>query len=194
MVLTSSSNRKCTLSAEDRQILLTLAMTSIEKGVHGGKLRIKSADYPASLQERRASFVTITVVEELRGCIGSLEAKRGLAVDVIKNARGAAFNDPRFPALTAGEFDDLHVHISVLSPPEALAFASEEDLIQRLRPKIDGVILEEGSSRATFLPSVWESLPDPHKFLQQLKRKAGLPADHWSATMTVQRYTTESIS
>jgi AmmeMemoRadiSam system protein A len=125
--------------------------------------------------------VTIKVADELRGCIGSIEPRRILVIDVVKNAHAAAFSDPRFPALTKEEFEHLHAHISVLGPCEAIAFTSEEDLLRRLRPGIDGVILEEGASRATYLPSVWETLPDPYEFLTQLKLKAGLPKDYWSA-------------
>ncbi|MFQ6023566.1 MAG: AmmeMemoRadiSam system protein A [Acidiferrobacterales bacterium] len=194
MAPTSWTDNEGTLPAEDRQTLLVLARTSIERGLQGEELRIDLVDYSERLQVPRASFVTIRVVEELRGCIGSLEATHGLAVDVVRNAHAAAFSDPRFPALTMREFTDLQVHISVLSAPESLSFASEDDLIQQLRPQIDGVILEEGTCRATYLPSVWEALPDPREFLQQLKRKAGLPPDHWSEKIKVQRYTTESIS
>lgn len=194
MAPTSLSKSGSTLSLEDRQTLVQLALASIEKGLDGKTLRVEPADYAPALQEPGASFVTIKVVDELRGCIGSLEATHSLAVDVVYNAHAAAFNDPRFPALARLEFEDLRVHISVLSPPEPVEFTSEADLIRQLRPGIDGLILQEGSYRATYLPAVWESLPDPHEFLRQLKRKAGLSSDHWSDKITVQRYTTESIS
>jgi AmmeMemoRadiSam system protein A len=171
-----------------------LAYASIESGLHGNSLRVDPAEHSPSLQQAGASFVTIKVADELRGCIGSIEPRRILVIDVVKNAHAAAFSDPRFPALTKEEFEHLHAHISVLGPCEAIAFTSEEDLLRRLRPGIDGVILEEGASRATYLPSVWETLPDPYEFLTQLKLKAGLPKDYWSANVTVRRYTIESIS
>ncbi|MEE8635961.1 MAG: AmmeMemoRadiSam system protein A [Acidiferrobacterales bacterium] len=189
----SSSNTGSMLSPADRQALLQLAETSIKTGLGGDRLRIDPAEYSPSLQQPGASFVTIKVRHELRGCIGTLECERVLAIDVVQNAYAAAFRDPRFSPLTAPEFEHLHVHVSVLGRPESIEFASERDLIQQLRPGVDGVILQEGSYRATFLPAVWESLPDPNEFMQQLKCKAGLSADHWSDKITVQRYTTESI-
>ena len=182
------------LTSGDQQDLLKLAADSIEMGLKGTQLEVDLAVCSRALRDLGASFVTINVRDELRGCIGSLEIKRALAIDVVKNARAAAFDDPRFSALTQEEFENLHIHISVLSSPETIECASEDELVRQLRPGIDGVILEDGASRATYLPSVWEVLPDPHKFLQQLKRKAGLSLDHWSETMKVQRYTTECIS
>jgi AmmeMemoRadiSam system protein A len=183
-----------TLSRGDQQDLLKLAADSIEMGLKGTQLELDLVVYSRALRDPGASFVTINVRDQLRGCIGSLEIKRALAIDVVKNARAAAFDDPRFGALTQEEFENLHIHISVLSSPETIECASEDELMRQLRPRIDGVILEDGASRATYLPSVWEVLPDPQKFLQQLKHKAGLSMDHWSETMKVQRYTTECMS
>lgn len=183
-----------TLSSGDQQDLLRLAVDSIEMGLKGTQLEVDLIVYSRALRDPGASFVTINVRDQLRGCIGSLEIKRALAVDVVKNARAAAFDDPRFGALTQEEFENLHIHISVLSPPETIECASQDELVRQLRPRIDGLILEDGASRATYLPSVWEALPDPQKFLQQLKQKAGLSLDHWSDTIKVQRYTTECMS
>lgn len=183
-----------TLSSGDQQDLLKLAADSIEMGLKDTQLEVDLIVYSRALRDPGASFVTINVRDQLRGCIGSLEIKRALAIDVVKNARAAAFDDPRFGALSQEEFENLHIHISVLSSPETIECASEDELVRQLRPRIDGVILEDGASRATYLPSVWEALPDPQKFLQQLKRKAGLSLDHWSETMKVQRYTTECMS
>ncbi len=183
-----------TLSSGDQHDLLELAADSIEMGLKGTQLEVDLAVYSRVLRDSGASFVTINVGDQLRGCIGSLAIKRALAIDVVKNARAAAFDDPRFSALTQEEFENLHIHISVLSSPETIECASEDELVRRLRPGIDGVILEDGASRATYLPSVWEALPDPQQFVQQLKCKAGLSSDHWSETMKVQRYTTESMS
>ncbi len=183
-----------TLSSGDQQDLLKLAADSIEMGLKGTQLEVDLTVYSGALRDPGASFVTINVRDQLHGCIGSLEIKRALVIDVVKNARAAAFDDPRFSTLTQEEFEDLHIHISVLSSPETIECASEDELVRQLRPGIDGVILEDGASRATYLPSVWETLPDPQKFLRQLKCKAGLSLDHWSETMKVQRYTTKCMS
>jgi len=122
-----------------------------------------------------------------------LEARRPLAEDVVQNAFAAAFGDPRFPPVTEPEVDKLDIHISVLSPLEEMHFASEADLLRQIRPGIDGLVLEDGPYRGTFLPAVWESLPDKRDFLRHLKIKAGLPPDYWSNTLRVWRYTTEMI-
>ncbi|MFQ5937176.1 MAG: AmmeMemoRadiSam system protein A [Acidiferrobacterales bacterium] len=193
MARTSSSRPDQGLSSQDRGTLLQLARASIETGLRGGKLQVDPAGHSSSLQRQGASFVTVKISDELRGCIGSIEPRRVLVIDVVRNAYSAAFHDPRFPALTEEEYLQLDVHISVLSRPEPMMFSSEADLIQQLRPGTDGLILEEGTCRATYLPVVWASLPDPHEFLEQLKRKAGLPPSHWSENIKVRRYTTESI-
>jgi AmmeMemoRadiSam system protein A len=132
---------------------------------------------PENLWRDAACFVTLTKHGQLRGCIGSLEAHQPLVLDVRDNAIGAAFRDPRFPPVSADELDDLHVEISVLSRPEPLSYDSPDDLIAKLRPGVDGLVIERGWNRATFLPQVWEKLSDPHEFLQHLCRKAYLPAD-----------------
>lgn len=181
-------------TSQHKRQLLELAGASIRKGLCGESLTIRHADYPEPLREPRATFVTLHVDAGLRGCIGTLEARRPLVEDIVVNARAAAFEDPRFPALTWPEFERLDIHISVLSLPELVPFESEEDLLRRLRPHVDGLILEEGLRRGTFLPSVWEQLPEAREFLCQLKRKAGLPADYWSRHIRIRRYTAESIS
>jgi len=126
--------------------------------------------------------------EQLRGCIGSLQALRPLGADVAENARGAAFRDPRFPALTAHEWPECRVEVSLLSAPKPVRFADEDDLLAQLRPGEDGVILEADGRRGTFLPQVWESLPEPRAFLRELARKAGVPADARLARCRVSRY------
>ncbi len=141
--------------------------------------------------QKRATFVTLTIGGQLRGCIGMLEACRPLAEDVANNAYAAAFEDPRFPPLTKKEFEKLEIHISVLSPPEEMLFSSEEDLLRQIRPGIDGLILQEGFRRGTFLPSVWGELPEKELFWAHLKLKAGLSAAYWADTVRVFRYTTE---
>ena len=113
--------------------------------------------------------------------------------DVAENAFAAAFRDPRFPPLRPDEYPRLEYHISILNPPEPMTVTSEADLLQQLRPGVDGLVLIEGARRATFLPSVWEQLPDPRQFLAHLKMKAGLPADYWSDSLRFERYTVEEF-
>ena len=141
------------------------------------------------LAEPGASFVTLTRQGELRGCIGTLEAHRPLGLDVRENAVAAAFRDPRFMPLTRVEFDEIRVEVSVLSPSEVLVVASEEHALATLRPNVDGVVFEYRHYRSTFLPQVWEQLPEPAEFMAHLKRKAGLPADFWAEEVRLSRYT-----
>jgi len=143
------------------------------------------------LQETAATFVTLKLDGELRGCIGSIEAVRPLAEDVRANARAAAFRDPRFPPVDPDEVLGLEVEVSVLSPRERLAVASEAEALAALRPGIDGVLLEYDGRRATFLPQVWEAIPDPGVFLSQLRLKADLPAGFWHPAICLSRYTVE---
>jgi len=173
--------------------LLQVARGSIAHGLRRGKpLPVDPGEYPEVLQRLRASFVTLHLRGQLRGCIGVLEAIRPLVDDVAKNAYAAAFSDPRFEPLREAERQGLDIHISVLSPSEPMRFTSEQDLVRQVRPGVDGLILADGSRRGTFLPSVWESLPDRESFLRHLKLKAGLPPDYWSETIQVSRYTAES--
>ena len=183
------------LDADSRQILLAVAAESITQGIRQGTpLNIQADNYPESVRAVGACFVTLHTQGELRGCIGSLEAYRPLVTDVADNAYAAAFRDPRFTPLRAEELPELDVHISVLGPAEPLKVRDEADLIDQLRPGIDGLILQERDRRGTFLPSVWASLPDPAQFVRHLKRKAGLADDYWSDSIQVWRYTTESFS
>jgi AmmeMemoRadiSam system protein A len=146
------------------------------------------------LRAEGACFVTLTRQGRLRGCIGSVRARRPLYDDVWANARAAALADPRFPPLTAAELPETRIEVSLLSPPAPLpAAASEEEALAALRPGVDGIILEYGGeAHATFLPQVWESLPAPRDFLAHLKHKAGLPTDFWSPALRLQRYTVTS--
>ena len=180
---------------QDGQQLIQLAKDSIQHGLqHGKPAPVDSDKYDSLLKQPRASFVTLQIAGQLRGCIGSLQASRPLIEDVSHNAFAAAFRDPRFPPLQADEYDDLEYHVSILGLPEPMAFKSEEDLISQLRVGVDGLILEDLGHRGTFLPSVWESLPKPKQFWQHLKAKAGLSQDHWSDTLKVSRYTTQAFS
>lgn len=182
------------LNKVSQQRLLELAKSSIQHGLQTGRpLKINLDDYPEELTERRATFVTLEINHQLRGCIGMLEAVRPLAEDISENAFSAAFYDPRFPPLEAYELNDLEIHLSILTPVEEIAFISEQDLIAKLQPGIDGLILLEGCRRGTFLPSVWESLPEPKQFLSHLKQKAGLSLDYWSDNIRAYRYKAEII-
>ena len=143
----------------------------------------------AYLTQPGACFVTLTLKGALRGCIGSLVAHRPLIDDVRHNACAAAFSDPRFTPLARGEFAATRVEVSLLDAPQPMVFAGEADLLGQLRPLIDGVTIEHGAHRATFLPQVWETLPRPRDFFEQLKAKAGLPRDLWDEQMKVSRYT-----
>jgi len=130
-----------------------------------------------SLQENGASFVTLIKDRKLRGCIGSLEAKRPLIEDIISNAKSAAFRDPRFSKLTREELDMIDIEVSILTKPKLLAYTDIEDLKTKIIPNIDGVILKLNSNQATFLPQVWEELPTFENFFGHLLNKANLPMD-----------------
>lgn len=193
--ISSADNASRPLDRAERETLLELARRSIRHGLEQGTpLSIDVADYPPRLQAQRAVFVTLNRLGQLRGCIGHLEAVQPLVNDVGDNAFAAAFRDPRFPPLATAELEGLEIHISVLSPPSAMSFTSEADLLGQLQPGVDGLILEDGPHRGTFLPSVWEQLPIAADFLRQLKRKAGLTPGYWSETLKVSRYHTESFS
>lgn len=182
------------LNEAQRLHLLELAKASIQHGLQTGKpLKIKLADYPSELQAQRASFVTLHINHKLRGCMGVVEAIRPLAEDIAQNAYAAAFKDSRLPPLAAHELKDLEIDLSLLTPTEPMSFTSEQDLLSQLRPGLDGLVLQEGHCRGTFLPSVWDSLPKPKEFLNHLKQKAGLPPDYWSDTIRICRYGTEYI-
>jgi AmmeMemoRadiSam system protein A len=167
------------------RVLLTIARSAIAGQL--GLPRSSDASH-AALMQPAATFVTLRHAGELRGCIGTIRAVRPLGVDVRENAVAAAFRDPRFPPLAAAAFEETSVEVSLLSADERLEVRDEEDLVARLRPGVDGVILEFGRHRATFLPQVWEALADPRAFLAALKRKAGLPEDFWSPGVKVFRY------
>ena len=165
--------------------LLALARNAI--AARFGQATTTPADLP-ELHAKGATFVTLTQRGQLRGCIGSLEAWRPLREDVQQNALAAAFRDPRFDPLGAEELPLTRVEVSLLTPAAPLSFVSEADALAQLRPNIDGVILTAGSRRSTFLPQVWEQLPDPAVFMAHLKQKAGLPATYWGADVRLERY------
>jgi AmmeMemoRadiSam system protein A len=181
-----------TLDGSQRRTLLELGRESITRGLESGRL----APWPAppddrGLAVRRATFITLHRDGELRGCCGTLDARAAVAEDVWRNAWASAFADPRFLPLMPHEYAGLELQISVLSPLEPMAAACEDALIETLRPQVDGLVLEAGAQRATFLPAVWEQVPEPRKFVLELKRKAGWSAHHWPAGLRAYRYTTE---
>nr|WP_298719699.1 AmmeMemoRadiSam system protein A [uncultured Steroidobacter sp.] len=182
------------LSPAQRSELLSLARASIEASLQFGERAPYDGPPPhAELIRPGASFVTLRVGLELRGCCGSIEATRPLHIDVWNNAYASAFSDPRFPPLTPGEWNATGIEISVLSEPSPCYVRTEAELLETLRPGIDGVILQAGARRCTFLPAVWEQLPSPREFIRHLKLKAGWPVDVWPADMQVWLYTAESF-
>ena len=182
-----------TIAPADRSELLRLARESIEAGLQRGRLAPLPATFPPTLSAERATFVTLRVESTLRGCCGSIEPRFALAEDVWRNAWASAFADPRFPALTPHEYCGVRLHISVLTPLVRLPVTREEELIASLRAGIDGIVLQLGASRATFLPAVWETIPDPRDFVSHLKVKAGWPRTFWSPQIRIWRYETESF-
>ncbi len=168
------------------QALVVLARNAIAARLGMAEAR---APYHPALDRPGATFVTLMLEDELRGCVGSLEPRRALSADVGANAVAAAFRDPRFPPLAAREFPPTSVEVSLLSPQEALAFADEDEFVRQLRRGVDGIVLSHGHHRATFLPQVWETLPEPRQFVAALKRKAGLREDFWAPDVKAARYT-----
>jgi len=177
------------LSESDREQLLEIARRSIESGLAGDNaLQLGNESSSGSLSIGLSSFVTLTRSGTLRGCVGSLEPSGPLAQSVADSAFKAAFRDSRFAPLEAGEFEGLRIEISVLSQLEPLAVTNRADLMNRLRPGEDGLLLQDGNYRATFLPKMWGMFSNPEKFLDRLLVKAGLPGDYWSETISFKRY------
>ncbi len=145
-------------------------------------------EYPEPLRQNGASFVTLNRVGRLRGCIGTIDAHRPLCADIAANAIGSGFFDTRFTPLTPDDLNGLTISISVLTPKTERNFAGEEELLDLIRPQIDGLVIADGNMRAVYLPSVWEQIPDKRQFLTQLKLKAGMTADHWSPNFKAWTY------
>lgn len=168
------------LTDEEKQVLLRLAREALQQGVASHRLpAIKLDDLTPALRADGASFVTLTIAGQLRGCIGALEPYQPLAQDVCEHAVAAALEDPRFPPVVPAEIDRIEIEISRLTLPNDLEYSDPEDLIKRLRPGIDGVILRDGFRRATFLPQVWEKIPDKAEFMDNLCYKMGEAPDTW---------------
>lgn len=168
------------------QILLPIARAAIARELGQPAAAAEDAEW---LCEHGATFVTLKQGEQLRGCIGSLQAYRPLLHDVKSNAVAAAFRDPRFAPLRASELDMTRIEVSLLSRQEPMAFEDEAHALAQLRPGIDGIVFEYGYHHSTFLPQVWEDLPDPVEFMAHLKHKAGLPPDFWENGVKLARYT-----
>lgn len=191
---TAHAPEAASLSPVLRQQALRLAAEALNRRARNGRApTVSLPSFPAPLQGMGAAFVTLTRDERLRGCIGSLKAHRPLAEDIAANAVKAGFEDPRFRPVTPDDLPGMGLEIALLSQPAAMRFRDEADLISQLRPGRDGLILQDGQHRSTFLPKVWESLETPDAFLNALKVKARLPKDHWSPTVRVSRYVTESF-
>ncbi len=183
------------LNPAHRQQLLAIARDSIATGLREGRsLCVSLQDFPEVFQAQRGVFVTLTQRDALRGCIGSMQSSDPLAQAVADSAFAAAFRDPRFPQLAQYEFEQTRVEISILSAMEPVEAADRASLLARLSPGADGILLEEGHHRSTFLPKVWEQLPDPERFFDQLLAKAGLPQGHWSSALRFWRYSTLCFS
>ena len=168
------------LSLEEQQTLLRMAREAMECGVRGKKLApLDERSLSTHLREQGASFVTLTIRGQLRGCIGALEAYQPLAKDVREHAIAAALEDPRFPPVREDELSRIQLEVSRLTRPRPLEYTDAADLLSKLRPHVDGVILRDGSRRATFLPQVWEKIPDPAEFLDNLCYKMGASDHTW---------------
>jgi AmmeMemoRadiSam system protein A len=184
------------LSHQDKKDLLELARGSILAVIRGqDPPEIDLSDLSPALREQGACFVTLKLTGRLRGCVGSLEAEQPLALEVQEKAVCAAFKDFRFSPLREQEYPDLRIEISCLTPPEPLIYQKPAELVERLKPGQDGVILSDGARKATFLPQVWEKLPTPEEFLSRLCLKMGARADLWKRkTMLVKTYQVEKFS
>ena len=168
------------LTLEEQQILLRLARDSMERGVRHEKLPpLDHASLTPRLREEGSSFITLSVRGQLRGCIGGLEPYQSLAEDVREHAVAAALEDPRFPAVSERELNGIQIEVSRLTRPIPLEYEAAKDLLSKLRPHVDGVILRDAFHRATFLPQVWEKIPDPVEFLNNLCYKMGKSPDVW---------------
>lgn len=183
------------LENSERSELLEFAYSSIASGF-GRRYPEAPPEraWPAELLEPRATFTTLRLAGELRGCCGTIEPKRPLAHDVWHNAWVSANADPRFWPVSPIELDSLEISISVLTPLESIAVKSESELVASLEPGVDGLLLRSGAARAVFLPTVWESLPDPHEFVVHLKGKAGWSPSFWAPDMTASRFRAETFT
>lgn len=179
------------LNNKEKEFCVSLAQESIKTFLETGTyLEACVENYPKKFLEKKACFVTLLKESQLRGCIGHLQAFQPLYLDLIENAVGAAFEDPRFPSLKKEELPFLIVEVSVLTDPVPLVYKSPLDLLSKIRPKKDGLIIKKGAHQATFLPSVWDEISKKEDFLSHLCLKAGLDANEWNKGigLKVERY------
>ncbi len=181
------------MEEKEKKLLKKIARKSIEAGLEGKEMLLDSEEIPASLKENRGTFVTLKIDNQLRGCIGHIEAVQELYKDVAENAYSAAFRDPRFPPLSKEEYQNLNISISVLTKPERFVYQNTQELLEYLDKNKPGVILKKGTSQSTFLPQVWEDLKHPEEFLTHLSLKAGLAPDAWRDSVEIYTYTAEEI-
>ena len=188
-------NKQGDYSLAQRQSMLQMARdTMLQRLLGNNEIKINLKLFPANLLENKASFVTLNKRGVLRGCIGSLNARRPLILDVINNAQAAAFHDPRFKPLSLQEFQEVDVHISILTEAQPMDVNSRAELLAQLQPGIDGLIIKEKGKSATYLPSVWGKIAEPQMFVNELRRKAGLDPQGWDETTEVFRYQTIEFS
>lgn len=174
------------------RVLLLIARAAIARALKITAWSDESVDLSAQwLQQTGATFITLTQGQYLRGCVGSLQAYQPLIENVRNNAVSAALHDTRFLPVTTDELENIYIEVSLLSALQPIRFASESEVLRQLRPGMDGIMLEYGIYRSTFLPQVWDSLPQPREFLAQLKVKAGLNADFWDDNLKLSRYTVQ---
>jgi len=183
------------LSSDEQDLLLKLAREGLEFGVRGEPLPpLTSEEVPAKLLEPGATFVTLTKHGLLRGCIGTLEPYRSLADDARQHAVAAALNDFRFPRVEAAELDEIKIEVSRLTAPQPIEYDGPDDLLTKIQPGVDGLVIRDGARRATFLPQVWEKLPDPDDFLNQLCRKMGRKPELWKKSpLEIEKYQVEKL-
>ncbi|KGG24370.1 MULTISPECIES: AmmeMemoRadiSam system protein B [unclassified Prochlorococcus] len=181
------------LNREGGRLIRIAAQTVAYSIKNGHPPAVDIASFPPELQENRATFVTLNKNGNLRGCIGTVQACKPLIADVVENAYKAAMKDPRFAPIKIEESSALEISISLLSPFEKMSFSDEADFLHQLRPQVDGLIISDQGKRSVFLPQVWESLPEKTEFVGQLKQKAGMPYDYWSATIETWRFTAISV-
>ena len=183
------------LSVEEKKFLLHIARSALEVGIRGDPIpKLELTALPPKLIRPGATFITLTKKQELRGCIGSLEATRPLAEDVQVHAVAAALEDFRFPPVQEAEIPRISIEISRLTTPEKITFEDPEELISQIRPGIDGVVIKKGIRRATFLPQVWEKVPEVEIFLEMLCRKMGASAECWrSKSVEIYTYKVEKF-
>jgi AmmeMemoRadiSam system protein A len=171
------------LTEDQGRLLVRLARATIAarlgKSIDAGTIISDTDLADLAFQEKRGTFVTLKIKNQLRGCMGCLTPSETIREGIQRNAINAAFSDPRFPALTEQEFEQAEIEVSILTSPRELKYSDGNDLLKKLRPDIDGVIINKGMARATFLPQVWEQLPGVEDFLTHLCRKAGLSSDEW---------------